>query len=393
MPHVTLAARHGGLSLDPESPLWMTQSQRDDVLSLIAAPLLLPSTSHVVLVCHLPPPLWADCHKLVSEIKAQIASQPSSHPSIPSSPIPTISLVGRTMFETDSIPDSWIPILSQADAVWVPSPYAQQIFSSALSHPSIEYLPETYDKTLFRPTPLPPPPSSTTASSSPFTFLMIARYTLRKNILPTIRAYFHAFPAPPPFLVNLHLHTSLPPSLPTLDELIQAAIASDPVLQARFSLSTLPPITVTSPPLSPHDVTDLYARASVVVLASHGEGWGRPLMEGCACGRPVLGVNFSGPPSFLASPDHGILLPVDLDNLLPFNSVVPPPTPYDTHKWAPVSQHDLSQAMALMASPSYRSQLESQSSSCASDMASSFSFLPIALQYLHHILHLPSPSP
>ena len=52
--------------------------------------------------------------------------------------------------------------------------------------------------------------------------------------------------------------------------------------------------------------------ADVFVLATHGEGWGRPLMEAMAMGLPVIAANWSGPTQFIKVGHRGLIfkLPV-----------------------------------------------------------------------------------
>src|SRR5439155_25306041 len=58
----------------------------------------------------------------------------------------------------------------------------------------------------------------------------------------------------------------------------------------------------------------LYHESLCVVLASHGEGFGLPLVEAMACGAPVLAANRQSLPEVVG--DAGVLFePHDVDEL------------------------------------------------------------------------------
>jgi glycosyltransferase involved in cell wall biosynthesis len=53
----------------------------------------------------------------------------------------------------------------------------------------------------------------------------------------------------------------------------------------------------------------LYSYSNVLVIPSHGEGWGRPHIEAMSCGIPVIATNWSGPTQFLTE-KNGYPIPV-----------------------------------------------------------------------------------
>src|SRR5205085_3024833 len=58
----------------------------------------------------------------------------------------------RTMFETDSIPASWLPALERVDAVYVPSRFNAETFASAgVPEHKLRVLPPPIDLRLFDP--------------------------------------------------------------------------------------------------------------------------------------------------------------------------------------------------------------------------------------------------
>ena len=68
--------------------------------------------------------------------------------------------------------------------------------------------------------------------------------------------------------------------------------------------------------LTPRWVTPLprYRGADAFVLASHGEGWGRPALEAMAMGLPSIVTNWSGPTEFI---NEKVALPLPVTKLEP----------------------------------------------------------------------------
>jgi len=55
----------------------------------------------------------------------------------------------------------------------------------------------------------------------------------------------------------------------------------------------------------------LYAAADAVVLASHGEGWGLPLVQAMALGKVAIATNWSGNTEFMTA-NNSFLVPIQV---------------------------------------------------------------------------------
>lgn len=218
--------------------------------------------------------------------------------------------VGRTMYETDSIPDGWAEYCEAMDEVWVPSRFNCETFARAgVSPHRLRAMPEGIDTTAFRPglEPLPIP------ERRGFTFLSVFEWIQRKGADILLRAYLNEFS--PEEDVTLLLKTY---ARPDRSEDLLPRIAYFVERQMGMRLEDSPPIVVFAPGfLTTEEIPRLYASADAFVLPTRGEGWCRPYMEALACECPVIATRWSGQMDFL---DQGICEFVDYDLApLPWN--------------------------------------------------------------------------
>lgn len=112
--------------------------------------------------------------------------------------------VGRTMFETDSIPSGWPERLNVMDEVWVPTEESKKIFMNHGVHPEkLRVIPETVDTEFFQYThqytkifnKYGLTHLQNDVSQDMFNFLFVGKFELRKGIDLLIEAYFKEFSA------------------------------------------------------------------------------------------------------------------------------------------------------------------------------------------------------
>jgi glycosyltransferase involved in cell wall biosynthesis len=287
---------------------------RDVIADAFEPPTNAPATrKDTVVVCHSPPDAW----------------KPSKFPGwdqlSPCPPENARFVVGRTMFETDSVPDDWVERCNRMDAVWVPTAFHRESFLRAgVAATKLAILGEAVDTNLFdpehaSPLPLPPPPPppwhSRTHVKSPFRFLSVFKWEARKGWDVLLRAYFEEFAPSEP--VELLIKTRPFHSSDDFDDLIEDLIAEHKLPSER------PAVRILDREIEMRELPRLYAAADAFVLPSRGEGWGRPHVEAMAMSLPVIATNWSGPTAFL---DEEVGYPLQYE--------LGPAASMDGHHWA-----------------------------------------------------------
>jgi glycosyltransferase involved in cell wall biosynthesis len=186
-------------------------------------------------------------------------------------------------WEYGSVPRAWVrAIEANVDELWVPSEFARAVFRRAgVINTNIEVVPNGFDPEVFNPRgPISRPPGCRR-----FAFLFVGGAIRRKGIDVLLEAYRVAFDAGDDVTLILHLsglagsyqHNSLVANI--------RAVAADP--QA-------PHIQMLSDSLDDKTMASLYRGCDALVLPYRGEGFGLPLLEAQACGKPVI-TNQQGP--------------------------------------------------------------------------------------------------
>jgi glycosyltransferase involved in cell wall biosynthesis len=192
----------------------------------------------------------------------------------------------RTMFETDRVPADWLGALITADEVWVPTDWNVETFQrSGVPAEKLRVLPGTLDFELFDPAATMPVPID---GARGFTFLTSFDFSDRKGWDVLLDAWADAFdPDEDVSLVLKCLALEVP--VAEIEERIKAHLGS----------RRTAPILLDIRLLSASALPGLYRAADAFVLASRGEGWGRPLMEAMAMGLPTIGPRSGGNLGFM----------------------------------------------------------------------------------------------
>ena len=291
---------------------------RSSLLSSLssAAPAAASARTRVV-VCHSEPGAW-------DVSRALPARYATAHACPPPRDRARVFAVGRTMFETDRLPDGWAQRLNGMDEVWVPTEFAARVFVAGGVVPrKVIVVPEPVDAAgEFSPTagaaaaathPVLPPRAAATR------FLFVGKFERRKGLDVLLAAFATAFASAPAaaelFVLTSAYHSSADFEAEVAREFRALACGAGEGAGARPARLCLPPTLAAAPPpvrllagVPQTAMAGVYAGVDALVQPSRGEGWGRPHAEAMAMGLPVVATNWSGPTAFL-TPENGYPLP------------------------------------------------------------------------------------
>lgn len=245
--------------------------------------------------------------------------------------------IGRTMFETDRLPEHWVPACNLMDEIWVPSGFNIETFArSGVPRTKLVRMPGAIDVERFsrsaRPMPVP--------GERGFNFLSVFAWHARKGWDVLLRAFVEEFkPAE-----DVALILKVWPTFGfTMDDIRHEARC----LLRRYGLAReLPPHVVFHQAcLHAEQLPRLYKAAHAFVLPTRGEGWGRPFMEALLMERPVIATRCSGQLDFL-NDENAYLVDCSIADIAQRASQ--PDHGLRAHRWAEPSRAHLRQLMRLV---------------------------------------------
>ena len=245
--------------------------------------------------------------------------------------------IGRTMFETDRIPESWVRACNLMDEIWVPSVFNKQTFiASGVESDKLVIIPGAVNEHEFDPArhqayPIPRP--------AKFNFLAMFEWIRRKGWDVLLASYFKEFSAEDD--VCLYLRTYLlsqPDGDPSevLREKIKAYART-----LNLEDKPLPRVEILPDQVPTPDLPRFYKAFDCLVAPSRGEGWGRPHHEAMTMGVPVIATNWSGNTAFM-NEENSFLLEYEMSEI---NEIEPIFWDYKGHRWADPSASHLQKLM------------------------------------------------
>jgi glycosyltransferase involved in cell wall biosynthesis len=199
-------------------------------------------------------------------------------------------------WEFGAVPRKWVQsIESNVDELWVPSEFVKDVFMSCgVENTQIAVIPNGVNTTSF----CPEGPSWKPPEARGFTFLFVGGAIMRKGVDTLVKAYQEAFTSNDDVTLiikdigfsTFYRHMSLVPWLKKEAEKPGSArllIVLDEFDEAKLA--------------------ELYRGCDVVVLPYRGEGFGMPLIEAMACGKPVIATG-KGPASEFCPVDCSYLI-------------------------------------------------------------------------------------
>ncbi len=210
-------------------------------------------------------------------------------------------------WEFGAVPRIWVQEIElNVDELWVPSDFVRRVFiRSGVSEGRVQVIPNGFDAKIFTPD---GPPARPTGCRR-FMFLFVGGAIGRKGIDLLLQAYAQAFEAGDD--VTLAISTGANPAYAhnSLDGLI-----------AKFMADVrLPHVAFLSTQFEDAELAALYRGCDAFVLPYRGEGFGMPIAEAMACGKPVI-VTAAGPAPEFCPSKCGYFIPAT-------ESPVPDPPP------------------------------------------------------------------
>lgn len=239
--------------------------------------------------------------------------------------------VGRTMFETDRIPDGWVERCNALDEVWVPTEFNRRTFAeTGVKAWKLRVVRAGVDTELFRPDTKP----LNIPQTRSFNFLSVFDVQPRKGSDLLLRAYLSEFKEDEDVALILKISQH---SDQSTDPVAQISYFIEK--QVGLRLEKCPLILLLNRYLSQADMAALYATADAFVLPTHGEGYGRPLMEALASELPVIATRWSGQLDFMREENSYL---IDIERLVPASTEE---EIFAGHLWAQPSIDHLRQLM------------------------------------------------
>ena len=244
--------------------------------------------------------------------------------------------IGRTMFETDGLPADWVAKCNELDEIWVPTDFNVRTFSAAGVHPEkLRKVLPAFNTDLYRrdlePLQL--------GLDGRFLFLSVFDWIPRKGWDVLLRAYLEEFGADEGVTLVLKAYaadgaTGKEQLLARLRTYVEETLGygNAPVAQIHVVVATF----------DEEQMSGLYRAADAYVMATRGEGWGRPMMEAMAAGLPTIATGWGGNTEFM-DPSNSYLIDFELEPI-PHDVVAGAPW-FAGQRWAEPSVAHLRQLM------------------------------------------------
>jgi hypothetical protein len=223
---------------------------------------------------------------------------------------PDSFLVGHTVWDTDRLPEHWIPCLDVADLVVVPSRFSAEAISTSAVATPVAVVPHVAPAIMPR-----SPTSSAVIPPDVFVFYTIGEWNERKAVFKTIDAYLRAFTAQDRVLLIVktsHLDRRVGPS----DGWRMAGQGTSAwsLAQALGHHPDPPAVRLVTRGLTAAEVSGLHHRGDCYVSLCRSEGWGLGAFDAAAHGNPVVTTGFGGQLDYLAASPYLVgfeLVPVE----------------------------------------------------------------------------------
>jgi glycosyltransferase involved in cell wall biosynthesis len=198
---------------------------------------------------------------------------------------PGTPLVGHTVWETDRLPDHWLPLLDCADLVLVPTHWNRDLMERSGVRGPLGVVPHT---------------AATAIASGAFVVYTIAPWTARKGLEDVVCAYQAAFAGRDDTLLVVK---SSPRDFTDPhgqgDGPAAPATTAWKLAQVLSGFADPAPVRLVTGELAEDDIEALHTRGDCYLSLCRSEGWGIPPFDAAAWGNPVVITGFGGQLDYL----------------------------------------------------------------------------------------------
>ncbi|XP_010543622.1 PREDICTED: uncharacterized protein LOC104816472 [Tarenaya hassleriana] len=277
------------------------------------------SINETIVVCHSEPGAW------YPPLFETLPCPPSGYGEF-------LSVIGRTMFETDRVNPEHVNRCNKMDYVWVPTEFHVSSFVRSGVDPSkVVKIVQPVDVEFFDPSKYDPLDLSSIGDlvlgldsknrGLGFVFLSVFKWEHRKGWDLLLKAYIDEFSGNDNvalYLLTNPYHSDSDFGNKILDFVEESSLEE---LDQGY-----PRVYVIDTHIAQVDLPRLYKAADAFVLPSRGEGWGRPVVEAMAMSLPVIATNWSGPTEFLTDQNGYPLVVEEMSEVKE--------GPFEGHQWA-----------------------------------------------------------
>jgi glycosyltransferase involved in cell wall biosynthesis len=275
-------------------------------------------------------------------------------------------------WEHHAVPRAWVSEIERSvDELWVPSQFVAQAFvSGGVDSGCVHVIPNGFATDVFNPKVAPWRPTGCRSC----VFLFVGGTIRRKGVDLLMQAYADAFSADDDVTLifkdsgasSFYLHNNL---------LLQ--------IQKVARTTTGPSVIVLKDDMDDPTLASLYRGCDAFVLPYRGEGFGMPLMEAMACGKPVV-TTAAGPALEFCSQEFAYLIPAAEVSV----PDPPPPIGEFTSEWTWFEPDLVELAAALRAIYENREEAARRGSIAAERIAQTHAWPQVTQLYLDRVAHL-----
>jgi glycosyltransferase involved in cell wall biosynthesis len=237
--------------------------------------------------------------------------------------------IARTTFETDRIPDFWVPELNRFHELWVQCSFNLASFRNSGVRVPLVLMPNFFDVGQYDPD----GDRLALPAAEKFLFLSVFDMQQRKGYDVLLQAFLNEFTPEDSVALVIKIRGE------SDAEKLEKIIGQHP--KAR---KDKPPVYIINQMLTVQELMSLYRTCDAFVLPTRGEGWGRPFFEAMLMELPVIGTDWSGQTEYMHEYNSYL---VQVERLIRIENNEFPI--FNGHYWAEPSLGDLQKKMRYVA--------------------------------------------